>query len=472
MGLERSISYKIDKSLERIWTLIGYTDKEREEETNRLAEALIATYSNFISESDLVLQDLQERLANKTQKYEQLKEIYGDESSLVIPTMSISIRGQISFVSKAIKEIKAKYSQRVQEFQDVFQNIQDSFVHLGINESDPVFQTLKTHDYREDTLVFYKEKLESLQSEENQRVNLLISLTERLEKLTDEINVIIPAEIQEIIENEMIDTDSLHYLNDCVESLQRIRDEQELIVQEIEEKLKYLYSLLAVSPEDRIQFDTIDYSKESIQSLKDELEYMEKQKKERIHEVVALLKKEIKNVCDELRIPEFRRPRATGGNLDKKVEDLTEILHELQEQKMKDKQIIDAILEYEHTKDMINYSPDLVSRDRGTLKRFRDAEESRQKAYNSLPKIEGKLYKLLVEYKEEHGKDFVFGEVCYIEKVMPQRSASSKYGKQLLQQKINQSYESSPFSKSSRKTPFSHNRSISGTSRTMAYDDL
>jgi hypothetical protein len=234
------------------------------------------------------------------------------------------------------------------------------------------------------------------------------SLAETVTGLVSELEETLTDEVREIIENKVITMGAVQILSNYVEVLQGLKEERGREIDSLTHMIDELYSLLMIEASDRLPAPT-KRSQAVIDDLNKELSFLNRERDVRLPRVVQTAEREFTKLCDHMRIPTRIRPKFTGEGLEAKAVFLLHQIEELKKVQVRSQPIIDCIKEIESLRDVIEGRR---SKDANhTPKRMSSEEKSKRDAQERLPKVEGRLLSLLIEFKETNGYNFVFNGV-------------------------------------------------------------
>lgn len=162
-------------------------------------------------------------------------------------------------------------------------------------------------DLSETRLLHFKRRLKLLKNEKKRRVAILDALRKSITQFLGDLHEELPPDISNILENGLYDTNSLSLLEDYTIKLRELRENRYISISEKNQKIDFLYYILAVDSEDQIE-RTNRPTIENINELDKEIEFLESQKKRRLPIVIQKLKEAIKILCDNLNISQKTRP--------------------------------------------------------------------------------------------------------------------------------------------------------------------
>ena len=457
-GEKRLIHFAVDSKLERIWKVIGFTQKERMDEMQAIEDALMETYKQQIARNGEKLEKLRQKLREEELLFEKVKKKYGDTETMLPMNSNLSIREQIEVVHEVTDNLERSYSYRVGEFKRVLKQISAIFDELGATEEERQgFTEIGDEDLSEERLNVFKQRLSSLQDELEKRKDVMESLKSELLDLTEEIEEDVPEDIERAFSD--FDNESVHTVSSAIDNYKQIRNERAEQVQYLSDEINDLYRLLAIDPSDRIDIPSAP-SQKSIETLESEKEFLDEQKSIRLPAVLRELNKAITKICDYMHVPMRERPSYHGNDLEEGVRYLSEELETLKQKHIEEKPILDMIYELEKQKDAAARTPDISSKDRKSSRRVMESERLRKQTQSTTSKLERQLFSELVKYRKENGRDFMFGDVRYIDKLDVYnegcQTEKKHRGRDLLLQKINESLSTTSFRTPRRHTAYTN----------------
>lgn len=444
---KKYVTFEIDPRLERIWKAIGLTDEERASEMKIIENALIETYEQQIARNRDRMEKMRQKLHDEELSFEQTKKRFGDKETLLHTSSSSSLREQIQVAKEATEQLQDTYKHRSTEFQEVRHQISDLCDKLGVTPEERAgLIEADDDDLSADTLEMLRERCESLEEEYERRKDVMDSLRSELYNLTDELEEEIPEEIERAC--EFMDNASVLTVSSAIDDFKQIKAERAEQIDYLSDEIGDLYHILAVDPSDRIELP-LSPSEKSIKTLASEKEFLDEQKESRLPVVLRELNRAISKLCEYMHVPIRQRPFYYGNDFEEGVRYLTEELERLKQRHIQEKPIFDLIYEVERQQDLAMTTPDLQSRERGAGKRLMEADRIRSRARSRTPKLKRQLFNELVKYRQEHGHDFMFGDVRYIDTLDVSDTESSgserSPGRDLLLQKIKESRNSPGF---------------------------
>lgn len=455
MNRQKLITFKIDPNLDRMWRMIGLNQTERMKEIQDIELNLYTAYQNCMAKTSERLEELRQELRETQEEFHRVQKIYSDTTSTLQVNSSLSLQEQIKETKESIKEIYIKYRPRHQEMERLFERLNDLFTRLGLSpEERGEFKEIGNEDLTEERLTRVKQRIRTLDDLIEQRENLFASLESRISTLNDELQEEMTTDIKDIITDESITDSSLQRLQEEETRLEELKRHRQEESDELIKEIQHYYLIFAVDPSDQIETQT-DLSEQTLNKLRDEVEFLRENRETRIPQVLKGLTREIHNICEQLKIPLRHRPKYQGKNVEEEIIFLTEKLEELKKDQISMQPIIEVISQIENDKDILNKSSNVNSRDRNSNRRLLEEEKAKRKAREELPRLEKKLLQYLVKFKEEHGYDFEFNGINYSRAYVSERNGEEEMtnrnnrsrkessvpdiGKQLLLQKINES---------------------------------
>lgn len=438
---KKLISFMIDPNLDRLWVSIGLTKVEKAAEAKKLEMALIQAYQKFIEETSINCEDLRAELRNAIIEYQHVQQTYGDEEGLPPLSPKYSLRDQINYMADVTEELRMKYESRNQEFNDIYEILLQQFELLKIDEEGRgEFAEIGSEDLTVDRLERFKQHAKKLDIEIQQRKKLFTSITQQIQEIADYIQEPLSEQTNHIIENNLIDNDSISVLQKDLSVLQELRESNEEQIDMLWNRVAYLYEVLAT--ESRLSKPQ-NPSAENTDILLNEIMKLQKEAENNLPTVIKEIQREIKKTCDELRVSPVSYLKFTGDNddLEAKAIYLRNQLNSLKQKQIKAQPIISLISEIESAKASLKNDPtkSYMSKERGSARRRVEEEKNRKVAQETIPKMEQKLLKMLAQFKEENNYEFQF-EGLDLSEFVPEntRRETSKQtlGRTLLLQKL------------------------------------
>ncbi|OHT06963.1 hypothetical protein TRFO_24834 [Tritrichomonas foetus] len=468
LEMQKYIKFEISPNLDRFWKIIGFSDKEREIEKNRLSDILTNSYEKFVKDVSVDVQHLFDEVVEIQNEFRRLVHKYGDTKENLPITNDLPLLKQLEINKNALDNLKSKYEKREEEFEESHSQIIHFFNILGIpEEGRGDYNEIGDSDLTKERLQMFQQRLSSLKNEAEKRTILLNNLNDSLQSLSDELFEELPAEISQIFENEKYDNESLSILDEYHDYLINLKIERTEKINKLNKRITYLYNILAIDPLDQINVPTA-LSADTIDELQSEVDFLESNMKSRLPSVVKKLNEAISKLCDVLEIPMKKRPiykYEKDEDLETSVVYLKGEFEKLTQRHNKMKPIIDLIYERDALYDIINMPAMVASKNSAPTKTTPTKAapsktsptkntSSKNSSMNStqnisgqfkekkmarieLAKLEVNLYKLLMEYRNENGHDFEYGGVIVINTIDTKKYPNEIVdGKNLLKKKI------------------------------------
>ena len=415
--MKTNIKFDIDPNLDRFWKIIGFSKEEREIEIRRLSDILHSAYEKFVKDVSIECQHLYSEVVETQNEFKNLLSVYHDKTETMPITNDMPLLKQLEVSKNALDYLKMKYEPREKEFKDVKAQIMKYFNLLGV----PIKERQKyidvgENDRSDEILKILKERLDSLQKEAENRTVLLNNINESIMSLSNELDEELPDEMSEIFENEKYDNESLKIADDYQEMLTSLKQERTDTVEYLNQRISYLYDLLAVDKNDQIKLPE-GLSSSTIKELQKEVKFLESNMKSRLPVVVNKLREAIQLLCDQLDIPYNERPSYISDDIEETAVYLKNEYKKLTEKNMKLKPIIDLIYQRDLLIEKLNEPPTVVSKNSQLTPTKSSQFKNKRLTRSELGKIEIALFKLLLEYRSENGKDFVYGGVTVIDTI-------------------------------------------------------
>lgn len=329
MNRQKLITFKIDPNLDRMWKMIGLTQTEKMKEIQDIELNLYTAYQNCIAKTSERLEEMREELRTAQEEFRRVQKIYGDTTSTLQINSSTPLQIQIAETKESIKEIHSKYRPRYQELERLYNRLSELFNRLGISEDErDEFSEIGNTDITQERLNRFKQRIKTLDDLIEQRENLFASLENRISALNSELQENEETDIKEIFETESITDASLQRLQEEEARLEELKTRRQEESDELIKEIQHYYLIFAVDPSDQIETQN-DLSEQTLNKLRDEVEFLRENRETRIPQVLKGLTREIHNICEQLKIPLRHRPKYQGKNVEEEILFLTNKLEEL-----------------------------------------------------------------------------------------------------------------------------------------------
>jgi hypothetical protein len=407
------ISFKLDSNLDRMWRAIGLSPSERQTELQKLETVLITGYRSFISDTQAMFEDLREQLRQSQVEFKRMQQVFGDSVGQLPNNPGTPLRDQIAANVRAKQGLTHMYEVRIQEFEIVHAQLTELFDLLGMPVKDRgEFAEVGETDLTVERLARFKTTLSTLTAEKGTRVELFHSLKARISGLLDELDEVPSDEVQTALTNEVVANEDFKTLIAAADQLEKLKEERTAQIAALMAECDRLYLLLAIDGSDRVPRQTRP-TREVLKLLRDEVDFLNEEKGTRLPQVVKGAKKEVARISEQLKIPQRDWPKFAGGTLEEEAEFLTTRLQELKELKMQAQPIIEVISQIESCREALSGRPNQGQEAKSGTRRHVADERAKKDAREQLPKLERRLLTLLLQYREQNGRDFEFNGVNY-----------------------------------------------------------
>lgn len=447
--VSKLISFKLDPVLDRLWISMGYNNTEKAAEIKNLENCLIQAYTKFIEDTNEQYFTLRSDLKSSIEEFHHVQVVFGDDSDPPQLLHTQSLREQIDVMNKAINEIKSRYQPIVDRFEELHEKIKGMYDILKVDEEHQgEFAQVGFEDLTTDRLERFKNIFSTLSGEIEQRTNIFDSVSSQIIKICEHMEEDMPEDIDTIIKERMIDNQSINRINSFLKDISVVYNKQVKMLDDCWAETVNYYEMLEVADEERLAKPSHP-TLQNIQYLREENDFLHGEIETRLPIVTKSLNVHIKNICDQLKVPNKLRPTYTGSDMVKESLFLKSELDKLRDKLIKAQPILQVISELEEHKrslDLSGTSKQVLSRERGTSRKLAEDDRRRRSAKENIPKLQQKLLKLLAQFKEENGYDFEFeglevlGNILDVnDESINSKSVKQSLGKTILMQKLKDS---------------------------------
>lgn len=403
------ITIEDDPNLDRIWTTIGLAPHEKKQQMAKLEEKLFTAYSTFVSEESAKCEALRLELRDKINQFQALCKVYGINAETPSITTTTSFSSQIQNIQNIIDNTEEQYEPRKAKFYELFEKLADAFEILqagDIERGD--FSEVGDQDLTLERLEKASRKLQSLEEEIEKRQELCRTIGSSIKLISAVLSQSIDENVESILEENSIDNDSIKILRTTLDDLVQTENERR---NEIEYLTSQIHNLsVMLGKKEKGSQKVYDLSIRSLDDLHCQFENLNEEIEKRYDSILANLKSELSKLYLAMRYPQKQRLKYIGLDKKEELHFYQEELKKVQNQYIMTQPILDAIFEM---------------------------EEAKEKRIDST-RIEKKLLKLLIDFKDENGFDFEYNGQKYIDVIQNIRVGKTKtpLGKALLRSKL------------------------------------
>ncbi|GMI75119.1 microtubule-associated protein 65-8 [Hibiscus trionum] len=449
--LETSCGYLLQE-LQMIWNEVGEEQSEREKVLLELEQECLEVYRRKVDRANMSRARLHQELAESEAEFTHLLLSLGERSLPGRPEkMSGTIKQQLDSITPALRDMRLRKEERVNQFRAVQGEIQkisaeiagqseydDSITNVTVNENDLSLKKLEE----------YQNELQRLHNEKNnrlQQVEKYIAAVHNLSATLGMESSMIITKVHPSL-NELcgisknISDGILGKLNSTVESLQEEKQKRLEKLHQLGKALKNLWSLTDASYGDRYLYshviDLLSVSSaevydpgsltlDIIQQAEAEVKRLDQLKASKMKELFLRKQSELEDICNKshMEIPSRSEMENILNLINTGEIDHTELLMSIDEQISRAKEesssrksIMEKVEKWILARDeerwLEEYSMDenRYSVRRGAHRNLRRAERARV-TVNKIPALVDSLIAKTKSWEEERRKVFLYDEV-------------------------------------------------------------
>jgi hypothetical protein len=349
-----SFSFKIDSNLDRIWSSLGLSESERADELEKLEVRLLSTYRDFSSEACQLLETMRGEVTQCESQIQRVQQTYGPAIVPSLPADDMPTKGRLT----ALRHASSELTELCQARQDMFTAVQaeadELFLCLGIGEADRgEFKEVGDSDFTPERFTRYRNLIDSLNKEKQQRQSLFQSLNTQLQFLNDELEEAATDDVQAILDRHLLTTPALDQLKRAADGLEKVKIKRRSEFDQLASQLRDLYSLLAIDNEKRLQQGkTIPQA--AITALRKEIATLQDEKESRLPFVIRGMKRELLRLCIELRLP---IPKFGGDDLEEETKFFARQVSEVRQKKIETQPLSELITQITSYRELLDAKP-------------------------------------------------------------------------------------------------------------------
>ncbi|KAE8730136.1 65-kDa microtubule-associated protein 8 [Hibiscus syriacus] len=449
--LETSCGYLLQE-LQMIWNEVGEDQSEREKVLLELEQECLEVYRRKVDRANMSRARLHQELAESEAEFTHLLLSLGERSLPGRPEkMSGTIKQQLDSITPALREMRLRKEERVNQFRAIQGQIQkisaeiagqseydDSITNVTVNEND--LSLKKLEEYQNELQRLYNEKNNRLQQVENY-IAAVHNLSATLGMESSMIITKVHPSLNELCGiSKNISDGILAKLNSTVESLQEEKQKRLEKLHQLGKALKNLWSLMDTSYRDRYLFshviDLLSVSSaevsdpgsltlEIIQQAEAEVKRLDQLKASKMKELFLKKQSELEDICNKshMEIPSRSEMENILNLINTGEIDHAELLMSIDEQISREKEEASSrktimekvekwILARDEERWLEEYSMDenRYSVRRGAHRNLRRAERARV-TVNKIPALVDSLIAKTKSWEEERRKVFLYDEV-------------------------------------------------------------
>jgi hypothetical protein len=441
MELKESLPIDIPITDDRLqlWEELGLSEKAREQEMEDLKNAFRTVYHDSLDKLAWRCQQTRNEIQKIQTTHQRAMKAFGvgdsEISRAITPIQPFSLLEQLEGAKKAYDGFRTACADRIQKLENLVQMASKLFDQLGVPEdARGEFSEVGEIDFSRDRMERFRKKIQELKDTLEARTKHLLTLKSSIRELLGELGSELSPENLAVFDSGIVDSETISRCEAILADLESVKRTRVAQITQFAIEITHLWDLLGVSDAERAAFlrshSTI--SEKVLISCSNEVTHLCKLRDERLPELIEKQKREVEDLWSKLHIAVESRPRfcQENGQNDEDGTVVAEFLfYEAEIIRLKKMMVSlhpllslindreDIISEFEAVSQMTNDATRLLSREKGSAQQLMREEKARRRHKVVLPRLEKKLYVMLKTYKHNHGADFEWDGVPYIDKL-------------------------------------------------------
>ncbi|KAH0795107.1 hypothetical protein GPJ56_000950 [Histomonas meleagridis] len=404
-------------------------------EIDSLTDKIQAIYSDFIAKLMTKCQEIRSEIQEIHSKHRQAMKAFGisetDINEQLSPIQPSGLIKQLEDSKREYTNFQHVIADRVQKIENLIHIANELFDSLDIPvEERGEFYELGEIDFTRERVDRFRSKIELLKKEKEENVSEITKLKSRIKKLLKEMDTKLSPEESQIMNSTLCSKSIIESLSSLATKYKQKKDQRTKEISEVAITITHLWDLLNIGESERKKFlsEHSTLGDDVLMSCNREVEKLSKLRDEKLPELIAAQRREVEKYWNLLHIADESRPRFEPKSIEnEKVEEFnfleSEIIR-LKKLSVEWHPILESInqresilSEYYAMEAATNDPSRLMSRERGCAQQLIREEKARRRYKVVLPRLEKKIYQLLVDYKQKHGTDFEWDGKPYIEQL-------------------------------------------------------
>ena len=415
-------------AIEQLWTKIGLSEEEKIEGKLQIQNNVLKVFSDFLAKVTEESNHLEKEIEETIQNHVVLLRAVGCSEDEVQPILSQSregtLRQQYLAISSEYNNSLTKYEKQIGEMERIFSEISTLYDTLGIpKEARGDCSELGSTDYSTKRLNEFQQLKRQLTEEIANRSKKLIEFNSELAKISVELEVDIPDQLISIFTSNILTDDAFALIESTLQEFRAVREERIQKLEIIATKIYHLWKLLSISEEEQKAFleTHSNVGTKSIQEANSELERLIDLRNARLPSLIQKQEAEIQAVSDYLKVPISAKPSGTPLEIFQKNEKTLEHLTILKKNMEPYLELINQREELLKEQDILSAEAAKIAKSNGKIivdpKKQNKDEQALRRCKNLLPRLEKKLYMMLIEYKTHQNEELMWDGEPYINKL-------------------------------------------------------
>jgi hypothetical protein len=439
--MEEVLSFDIPISAKRLalWEELGLSEQARTQEIQDLTNALKKLYLDSLERLASRCEQTRNEINQIQTTHKRAMKAFGlpdsETAHAIAPIQPTGLLEQLVAAQNAYQGFRTACADRIQKLENLVYMACGLFDQLGIPvDARGEFAEVGEIDFSRDRMERFRKKIQELKDTLEARTKHMQSLKASIGELLGELGSELSAENKAMFNSKLIDSETISKSESLLADLETVKRTRVAQITQFAVEITHLWDLLGISDAERAGFlrshSTI--SEKVLISCSNEVAHLCQLRDERLPELIEKQKKEVEELWSKLHIAVESRPRFCEGNGENQgngviVEEF--LFYESEIIRLK-KMIVslhpllslindreDIIKEFEAVSQMTNDATRLLSREKGSAQQLMREERARRRHKVVLPRLEKKLVVMLKTYKQQHGTDFEWDGLPYIEKL-------------------------------------------------------
>lgn len=453
---DKMFEIKIIPKVYSLWDELGVTEEQRTQEIDALNDSFRQLYSEFVSHLSNVCKETREQIIDTHSKHKQAMKAYGVPDNEIEKRFSEEYKiqpnnllKQLEVASHDYETFKLEIAERVNKIENLIHIANELFDLLDIpNEERGEFSALGNADFTRERIDRFKTKIGELSKIKEEREQKRNKLQDSVKNLLKELNTTLKEQDdRETLKSKLLSDPQLEKLDNLRIKLEKVKIQRIIIISEMAVTITHLWDLLSIPDKERTAFlsshSTI--GDDVVNDCKEEINKLSALRDQKLPDLISEQRQEVVNLWNLLHVAVESRPRfeenvenqeSTNDNNEPPKQE-TESERNVREFTFLEAEILrlkkiavdchsilesinqreDIIRDYNEVLEATADPQRLMSRGRGYAQQLMKEEKARRRFKTTLPRLEKKLYLLLIDYKSKNGIDFEWDGKPYIEKL-------------------------------------------------------
>jgi SMC interacting uncharacterized protein involved in chromosome segregation len=422
--------------IEGLWDELGLDEAERSESIEGLSKQVAQLYSHF---QDCLVDrcsQVRNEIAAIKDKHQRALRAFGmTESEInqeVSPISRTNLIKQLVQAKQALANFQSFIAGRIHKLNSLVHAARELFDALGADAGERgEFNEVGHTDFTRERIERFRTKIAALQQEKEERLTRIVVLKSDISALLTDLNTVPQGDDHAVLTNESVSTGQIAKLISLKEKLERRKSERVSEISSLAVTITHLWDMLLIEGSERIEFlrSHSSLGDDVVESCQAEVARLSGLRDQKLPGLITAQRDQVAQLWETLHIAEESRPqfaRQSGDDLAQanvkefnflraEISRLKTLLAELQPILELVHQREEIVRDYSETLSSAADPNRLTSRGRGCAQQRMREEKARRRFQVTLPKLERKLGRLLIEYRTNKGTDFEWNGRPYLD---------------------------------------------------------